>query len=183
MLQYGEPDFYAGHFREITPEVLQDFGVKCVLTDLDETLVGQGAEDPTPEVFAWFDRLKKAGIPVCIVSNNSHARAARFAQKTGIRFFLSRARKPWTFRVRRALCAMNCKPEESAFVGDQVHTDMGVARKLGMKAFLVDPVRGKKRHFFVELRRNLWENAIRARFRKGKKHDKSGKITEKTETN
>ena len=52
-MQYGEPDFYAGHFREITPEVLQDFGVKCVLTDLDETLVGQGAEDPTPEVFAW----------------------------------------------------------------------------------------------------------------------------------
>lgn len=160
------PDLYAGRFSEFTPEVLLRRGVRGLFADVDETLVGHGDLTPTDEVLSWLDALKAAGITVVLVSNNSKRRAAPFAAACGVPF-LYRAHKPSARALDLALCALCLQPTESALLGDQLYTDVGAARRAGMQALLVDPIKGKRRHVFVDLRRRLWEKDIRKSFKKG----------------
>ena len=139
--------------QEITPEVLKHYGIRCVLTDLDSTLVPHAFPEPDDFARKWLDTMRGAGIPVCIISNNSRRRTAPFAAEAGVAYFY-RAYKPSVKYVEKALKVLGCTADEAVFIGDQLFTDIRTAQKAGMKSFLVDPV-GTKTTLFIRFKRHL----------------------------
>ncbi|WP_019418903.1 hypothetical protein, partial [Paenibacillus sp. OSY-SE] len=56
---------------DIDLEGLYAQGYRGIITDLDNTLVGAKAPNATPELVAWFEKVKQAGFKLVIVSNNN----------------------------------------------------------------------------------------------------------------
>ena len=70
------PNAYVKSIFEIDIEKLADSGVKGIITDLDNTLVGWDVKEPTERVKAWFKEANEKGITITIVSNNNESRVA-----------------------------------------------------------------------------------------------------------
>ena len=58
------PNAYVKSIFEIDIEKLADSGVKGIITDLDNTLVGWDVKEPTNGVKSWFAKAKDLGITV-----------------------------------------------------------------------------------------------------------------------
>lgn len=70
-------------------------GVKCVLIDLDNTLLPRDTHQVPDDIRAWLKALSAAGVRVCILTNNWHHGAHEWAQRLGLplcRTRLSRCR-------------------------------------------------------------------------------------------
>lgn len=147
------PTFRVDRFTRLTPERLRAHGIKGIVTDLDDTLAPRNVYLPDGEVSAWVKALTDAGIKICIVSNNHEKRTSDFASPLSIPFFFE-AKKPLKGGVLRALQAMGLTADETLLLGDQLFTDMVVARRCGMTSVLVDPV-GTYGGWFVQIKRKL----------------------------
>ena len=131
--------------REVTPALLNEAGIRALLVDVD-----------------WFSSLKRAGIPVAILSNGAAARVADIAAKVGVPA-LSLAGKPFKVAFRRGLRLLgNADPATTAMVGDQLFTDVLGAHQAGMKTILVKPLSpGKLPH--TRLARRLERLVLKGR--------------------
>lgn len=138
--KYLLPSKYAKSIFEITPEELSGRGVKAIITDLDNTLVGWDVKLATPEVVQWFNSMRDHNIKVTIVSNNNQARVATFATPLEVDYIFN-ARKPMGMAFKKACSAMNVKPEETVVIGDQMMTDVLAANSNGFYSILVVPVK------------------------------------------
>ena len=149
------PDFLRSFdsFKEITPQILKEYKIKGILTDLDDTLVTHNYPTPNIDVLDWLDKLRKEGIPLCIISNNQKKRVTGFVKDIDIGYFYN-AFKPRTHTIETALSVMNIKKEEAVFIGDQLFTDIRAANRAGISAFLVKPL-GTKSTLFIKLKRKL----------------------------
>lgn len=87
------PNAYVKSIFEIDIEKLADSGVKGIITDLDNTLVGWDVKEPTNGVKSWFAKAKDLGITVTIVSNNNKSRVSSFSSSLGVDYIF-KARKP-----------------------------------------------------------------------------------------
>ncbi|KYD28249.1 hypothetical protein B4113_3832 [Geobacillus sp. B4113_201601] len=139
MLHYFLPSQFVKRVIDIAPDELKEKGVKGIITDLDNTLVEWDRPSATPELAAWFDAMKQAGIKVVIVSNNNKRRVQSFAEPLGIPFIFE-ARKPLTRAFLRALHMMGLNKEEVVVIGDQLLTDVLGGNRLGLNTILVVPV-------------------------------------------
>ncbi|KAA1040041.1 YqeG family HAD IIIA-type phosphatase [Macrococcus equipercicus] len=138
--KYLLPSKYAKNIFEITPEELTGRGVKAIITDLDNTLVGWDVELATEEVVSWFNSMSEEGIKVTIVSNNNEVRVAAFATPLKVDYIFN-ARKPMGAAFKKACRAMNVKPEETVVIGDQMMTDVLAANSNGFYSIMVVPVK------------------------------------------
>jgi HAD superfamily phosphatase (TIGR01668 family) len=120
----------------LTPRYLARHGLRAVLVDLDNTLVGWNRDDPTAEVRAWLHRLRQRGVPVGVVSNNGRGRVARFCDAFGLDA-VAGAGKPGTRGLRRALAQLGTGPAETALVGDRLLTDVLAGNRAGLYTILV----------------------------------------------
>lgn len=80
------PNSYVQSIFQIDLDKLVDKGVKGIITDLDNTLVGWDVKEPTERVKAWFKEANEKGITITIVSNNNESRVASFSQHLDIDF-------------------------------------------------------------------------------------------------
>lgn len=80
------PNSYVQSIFQIDLNKLVDKGVKGIITDLDNTLVGWDVKEPTERVKAWFKEANEKGITITIVSNNNESRVASFSQHLDIDF-------------------------------------------------------------------------------------------------
>ena len=87
------PNAYVKSIFEIDIEKLADSGVKGIITDLDNTLVGWDVKEPTNGVKSWFAKARDLGITVTIVSNNNKSRVSSFSSSLGVDYIF-KARKP-----------------------------------------------------------------------------------------
>lgn len=140
-------------FKDITPQVLKQYNIKGILTDLDDTLVPHNYPTPNDEVSAWLKTLAEEGIPLCIISNNRKKRTLSFVKGLNIGYFYN-AFKPRIYTIQTALCVMNLNKEEVVFIGDQLFTDIRAANRANISAFLVKPV-GNKSTLFIKLKRKF----------------------------
>ena len=125
----------------IQPEKLKAKGIKLVLADLDNTLVPYGVPEATPEIRQWKADLEAAGIQLFLLSNSRKpTRASHFAQDLGIPF-QGHSGKPKPGGYYRALERMNCRPEETVIVGDQIFTDTLGGNIAGVTPLLIKPIR------------------------------------------
>lgn len=109
------------------------------MLDLDNTVVAWGKIDPPEEVLAWLEDLRKAGIPVCLVSNTLSRRLG--AAQVVFDLPVARGRsKPSADKLRQALRILGTSPERTAMVGDQIFTDVLAGNRLGVPTVLTGPI-------------------------------------------
>lgn len=163
MRKYLMPDYMFDRFDDITPEFLAQIGVRGLIIDIDNTLVTYDDAEPTAAVHKWFDGLRGAGITAALVSNNGHARVTSFNVPLALPAYPN-SKKPSRRALRRAMADMGRKPEETAMLGDQLLTDVLAAKRLGIRAIVVPPIKDKKSLFF-RVKRGIERPYIR-RFQK-----------------
>ena len=69
--KYFMPNEYVQSIFQIDIQKLADSGMKGIITDLDNTLVGWDEAEPTDAVKKWFKDVNEAGMTITIVSNNN----------------------------------------------------------------------------------------------------------------
>lgn len=168
MLDFFQPDFYFEKYSDISLDFLKKNGIKTLLLDVDNTLAPYEQAEPSEENLLWLNSLKKECISFAFISNNSSdARIVRFNEKIGVPAF-AKSSKPFAKRsIDRALLALGSKKEESAFVGDQIFTDVLAGKIYGMRAILVPPIKDKKNLFF-RFKRALEKPVLNSFFKKRK---------------
>ena len=142
------PDFRFRSVNDIPGDFFKRNGIKYVICDIDNTLIDDNEPEPDERAFAFIERLKKEGIELCLVSNNSRERVEAFNRQLGLNA-VHRARKPLSMKIKRAMRAMGAEPENTALIGDQLFTDIAGGNGAGLKTVLVTPINpGKETSFF-----------------------------------
>lgn len=139
MLEKFIPNLKVDSIYEIDLEALRRQGIRGIITDLDNTLVGAREPDAKPELLQWLDKLDKHGYRVVIVSNNNLPRVERFAKPLGMPF-IHAARKPGSKAFRKALELLKLPRDQVAVIGDQLMTDVLGGNRMGLYTILVNPV-------------------------------------------
>lgn len=135
-------------FDDIPPEYLVSRGVKFLFSDVDNTLAPYEVPEPDDRIRAWLDSLKNAGITVVLVSNNHSDRIELFNRTLGLAAYAD-CKKPGKKRLGEIMKSHGAVAKNSAFLGDQIFTDVLSARNLGIKiALLVPPIKDKLTLFF-----------------------------------
>lgn len=134
-----KPTWMLEAIYQITPEQLETHGVKAILADLDNTLIAWDNPNGTEELRLWLDTMAVAGIPVIVVSNNSHNRVEKALEALDLDF-IPRALKPFPRGIHQAAKRLDLPKEQVLMVGDQIMTDIKAAHSAGVRSVLVKPV-------------------------------------------
>jgi HAD superfamily phosphatase (TIGR01668 family) len=135
------PDYSFCSICDVTPEFLLNRGVSLLLLDMDNTLAPYGTVVPTKQIAAWAEIMKKSGVTLFIITNNSGSdRVKCLAEAFGIDYIM-KARKPFVTGIRRALEQLGRTPGETALAGDQVYTDILAANSAGLLSIIVEPIK------------------------------------------
>ena len=162
MLLY--PDHLLENVLMLTDEFLESNGIKGIIFDIDNTLVGYHIPKPTAEICALLSHLQERGIKMAIASNNSGARVRRFAADLGLAAY-HRSAKPLPFRIRRIVADFALSKEQVALVGDQIFTDIWGGNWAGVQTILVEPADAMEKNIFFRMKRALEKPIIAKRRR------------------
>ncbi len=158
------PNMRVGSVYEIDLEILAAQGIRGIITDLDNTLVGAKEPLATPELVLWLDKVRSAGFGVAIVSNNNETRVGNFAAPLEIPF-VHAARKPTQGAFRKALAMLGLEAKETVMIGDQMMTDVLGGNRMGLYTILVAPISPADEGVMTLFNRRLERIAL-ARLRK-----------------
>ncbi|KRL27403.1 HAD superfamily hydrolase [Limosilactobacillus frumenti DSM 13145] len=139
MLEEFKPTWMVKSIYSVLPEQLKAQGIRCVFSDLDNTLIAWNNPNGTPELRQWMKSLSDAGIPLIVISNNNKRRVAKAVEPLGLPF-VSRSLKPLSFGITRARKKLGLNKYEVVMVGDQLMTDMVAAHQAGVRSILVKPL-------------------------------------------
>lgn len=153
VMKYFQPDFELEHFSDITEQWLKANGIKFIFSDLDSTLAVHD-QIGDKEVEKWVAILKKNGVTLAIVSNNSQSRVDRFAKAYGIIGY-GMSNKPFPGKIKQRMKELGATPENSLFLGDQLFTDIWCGKRLKMKTALVKPIGEEHEPWNIRLKRIL----------------------------
>lgn len=151
---------------DIDLEALYERGYRGIITDLDNTLVGAKAPEATPELIAWFEKVRDAGFKLVIVSNNKLTRVSTFATPLKIEY-VHEARKPSNTPFRKAMKMMELTEEQTIVVGDQMLTDVFGGNRLGLFTVLVLPIAIADEGIMTKFNRRIERIALSRLRRKG----------------
>jgi HAD superfamily phosphatase (TIGR01668 family) len=112
-------------------------GMKAVLFDLENTLVPPGGPF-TDDGRAIVSKARAAGLEVGVVSNASAGWVRPALAAEGIPC-VAPAGKPARKAFEDACGMVGVAPQDAAYVGDQVITDVLGSQRAGMRAVLVHP--------------------------------------------
>ncbi len=163
------PDIYVKSISEIAASMLLEKGMEAVVLDIDNTLVPHDAPNPTENVRLFLEDMRKNGIKLCVVSNNSEERVAPFCEKIGIEYHVSKALKPRALGYERAAERMGVPKGKIAAIGDQIFTDVWGANRAGCLSILVEPITPEGEGKFIKFKRIL-EKPFWRLIRKGKRY-------------
>ena len=136
------PDMVLPSYREVTPQLLQQLGIRLLLCDLDYTLAPRRVHEPDSALKQWLEDLQNSGVTVMILSNNrSPVRVERFCGALGIRY-VGHAGKPSPRGYREAMALAGIPAKETAMLGDKLLTDILGAKRSQVTALMVEPLGG-----------------------------------------
>jgi uncharacterized protein len=154
VLKLFSPHLRVENAWELTPQRLEELGIKSLLLDVDCTLTRYHCHTVAPEVAAWLEELRTAGIGLCLLSNGLRPRIEEFARKMELPF-VARALKPLPLGCRRAVRRMGFPRQQTAIVGDQLFADVMAGRLAGLMTILVRPIHPEEEPWFTRLKRPL----------------------------
>jgi len=138
--EYLQPDLnLQNSVLSLTPELIEQYQLKGLVLDVDETLVPVKVTTASPELKAWVESIRQT-TKLWLVSNNlSDVRIGGIARSLDLPYILG-AVKPSRRKLRQAVTAMGLPVEQVAMVGDRLFTDILAGNRLGMFTILVDPI-------------------------------------------
>lgn len=136
------PDIYQKSIYAINYQKLLNQGIKCLLFDLDNTLVPPSIKEPNDKLKELFDELKKMGFKLIIFSNSPKKRLKPFKDILEVDCSAS-SKKPSKKKFLLVLSEYNFLINEVAIIGDQILTDVLGGNKVGILTILVNPVSKK----------------------------------------
>jgi len=131
------PDMYKLNIFNINYELLKEKGIKCLLFDLDNTIIPLCSIDPSDEAKELINKLKK-DFTVIVFSNSPRIRLEKFKTYLDIDY-ISSAHKPNTKKLIKLLSDLKYSESEVAMIGDQMLTDVLVGNRIGITTVLVTP--------------------------------------------
>ena len=123
----------------IPPALFVQNGIKCVMLDMDNTLLVWRGEKIAADEMRWCREVMSLGIKVVIVSNAVKHRTHDIAAQLGIDY-IAPAAKPLPFGFIKAAKLAAAKRAQCVMVGDQMMTDKVGADLSGIKFILVEPM-------------------------------------------
>jgi uncharacterized protein len=128
-----------GPILGLTPEILQNYQIRGLVLDVDETLVPLRSKEASAELREWVEQIRQV-VSLWLVSNNlSESRIRNIANSLDLPYILA-ASKPSRRKLKKAATAMNLPVEQVAMVGDRLFTDVLAGNRLGMFTILVEPM-------------------------------------------
>ena len=134
------PDIMERDIYAIKPDRLTARGVRFLFLDVDNTLMPYGDNASPPALLHWVKTMKEGGLELFILSNNRGDRPAIFAKALGLDF-VGHAKKPNPKILLEVCRERGLESGECALIGDQIYTDVLCAKRAGMLAVLVHPIR------------------------------------------
>lgn len=153
------PDMYQKSIYEINYQRLFDRGLKCLLFDLDNTLVPYNIKEPNERIIDLFNELKKIGFKVIIFSNSGKKRLKKFKDALEVDC-CARAMKPFSKKFLKVLDEYNYNINEVAIIGDQILTDIKGGNLVGITTIFINPI-SKKDCFFTIFNRAIEKKIIK----------------------
>ena len=141
-MPFLQPDFTALCYRDLRADFFKERGIRVLLLDIDNTLAPYEQPEPDEHISAWLAELAEAGVQTAFLSNNHGPRVELFNKTLG-RPCRYNARKPLARRGKELMRSLGGDESCTAMMGDQVFTDVLVARAMGVRAILVPPIKDK----------------------------------------
>lgn len=168
------PDIYKKSVNAIDYDSLKNNGIKCILFDLDNTLIPYKEKEAPQKIVELICKLKEMGFRVILFSNSGKRRVKRFVAPLNIEYYY-RAWKPSTKGFYSILKKYNYNECDVAIVGDQIMTDVVGGNSAGITTILINPI-SKKDAFFTKFNRLREKKVIKKLskadlFYKGKYYD------------
>jgi len=145
--RYLMPDLMTEHYYNVTPDLLQQAGIRALICDIDNTLATYEQPDPPPDLIRWCREMREAGIQIAFVSNNNEERVSRFNRQFGFPAYPDSG-KPSPKQLRQAMDVMGTDVTSTAMLGDQLLTDALAGKLCGLLVIIVPPIADKKNLFF-----------------------------------
>ena len=134
-----KPDYNLKNIYEINFEELKKQGIKCIMFDLDSTVMMSKSASFTPETLDWFKTFIN-DFEVAIISNNTKDDYIKNASDIAPCRVIGKAKKPNPKVAKAYLDEIGVKPSEAVMVGDRPLTDILVGKFLGCKTILVGSI-------------------------------------------
>jgi hypothetical protein len=128
-----------GTILSLTPSMLEQYHLKGLVLDVDETLVPFRAAQVSEELKPWVEEVRQIASLWLVSNNISEARIRRIGKSLDLPY-IAGAGKPSRRKVRWAVEAMGLSFSQVGMVGDRLFTDVLVGNRLGMFTILVEPM-------------------------------------------
>ena len=133
------PRYLTPGLTDLTPEFLEEQGIRLLMLDFDNTIVPYTTNSPTKEMENWLRGMATSGISLCVVSNSKRDRVRIFCKEYGLDC-ITHAKKPFSKGIKQCLARYALPPEKAALVGDQIFTDTLGGNCAGVKTILVKAI-------------------------------------------
>ena len=137
------PKIYKKSILDINYNALKEKGIKCILFDLDNTLLEVYKASPKKEFCYLIKKLKKLFRIIVISNNSSSKRVSKVAIELGVDY-IKFAMKPFSRGFRKVRKKYKYEKSEMCLIGDQLMTDIMGGNKYGIYTILVDPLAEKE---------------------------------------
>ena len=156
------PDIYQQDIYKIDYDMLLQRGIKCLIFDLDNTLVSIMERLPRKENKELFKNLKDKGFKLYIASNSINARVKPFGEELKVTV-RSSAGKPDTDVISELVESSKFGIDEIAMIGDSMMDDVVCGNTIGITTVLIDQI--DKKDFPIAKLKRFKEKKIQKRLR------------------
>lgn len=136
------PDRFVPRLSEVPLEELEMAGIRGLIVDLDNTLLGFRETELGQEHIAWVAQAHDRGMRIVMLSNNQSDRVRGLAAQLNIEC-IPNALKPLPFGFLRAKRRLGMGSDAIAVVGDQLFTDVLGGKICGLYTILTEPIEAK----------------------------------------
>jgi len=155
------PDCYQESIFKINYEMLKEKNIKCLLFDIDNTILPYNKIEVTDELKEHFDKLNKE-FKVILFSNALKKRVTTLGKLLNVDYVYC-ACKPSSKKFLELLKKYKLLENEVAIIGDQLVTDIKGGNNVGIFTILINPI-SKCDSIFTKLGR-LRETKIKKKLR------------------
>ena len=127
---------------EISFSKLRNYGINCLLIDVDGTLLSRQSNIIPSKVKIWIKDSKKFFSLYLISNNPSERRIAKIGNTLGIKYKFN-AFKPSKRITLQAIEELNIEHQKIAIIGDRILTDILVGNKCDIYTILVKKISKK----------------------------------------
>jgi HAD superfamily phosphatase (TIGR01668 family) len=137
------PDRFAPRLHDISLAEIAALGIRGLIIDLDNTLLGFRQTELAAEHLQWIEEAHERGFAMVMLSNNFSERVRGIARQLRIEC-VPNALKPLPFGFWRAIRHLGMPRKQIAVVGDQLFTDvLGAKLSGGLYTILTEPIESK----------------------------------------